>query len=75
MSKWISTVEEYLPPFNTRVLVRFKGNFYDGIGNYIDIAWLNNKNKWEKCNHCGIYLYPYPITHWMPLPEMPKDEI
>lgn len=35
-------------------------------GYYIDIVYFRGKTKWAKGNE--------RVTHWMPLPELPKGE-
>lgn len=66
-SGWIS-VEERLPPrCQMDVLVYTKGIFrYD-----MKIYFGKNKGGWgDGCNKGQ----PYEVTHWMPLPEPPKEE-
>jgi hypothetical protein len=63
--KWIS-VKERLPESGTRALVmRFdfvtKTPFYD-------LLWFDNGYWWNR-NFTG----DYAVTHWMPLPEPPKE--
>lgn len=68
-SKWIS-VEDMLPK-ETRVpkdvLV------YQKIGNggmCVDRAWYDSdKNKWRSALSMNM-----KVTHWMPLPELPKED-
>lgn len=60
--KWIS-VEERLPEEEVQVLV------YGRI--FMDIGWILD-SKWK-----SEYINAYDddeITHWMPLPEAPKEE-
>lgn len=59
--KWIS-VEDRLPETFDRVLVF---NEYDGI----NISWLQPDGKRFSVKTA----YPDRPTHWMPLPEAPKE--
>lgn len=57
--KWISVCES-LPEQNTAVIVAFDdGHVFQGMYAY------NNWGLWDGCTG--------KITHWMPLPEAPKD--
>lgn len=60
-SEWIS-VKNRLPPIYVNVLI------YDTIDNYISNSLLNENNQWIGCKS-NID----DITHWMPLPEAPKE--
>ena len=63
-SKWIS-VGERLPERNTEVLVCDTKEDYVSVWEYIgDGLWLGNEIIWATED----------ITHWMPLPEPPKEE-
>ena len=64
---WIS-VEDKLPDKSNRYLVYFG----KGIGTTTKTAyWLRTKQKWMGSEaHSTIT----DITHWMPLPEPPKEE-
>ena len=69
-NKWIS-VSERLPKYNSKVLVA------DIREDYISIAELtkggNGLEDYWFCEEA----FPLPvneITHWMPLPEPPKEE-
>lgn len=69
--RWIS-VEERLPEDCRHVLVFMRRNFVAGWSTdywHIDTDWLDDGN-WSK-HPAGGY---YNITHWMPLPEPPKEE-
>ena len=61
MSEWIS-VKDRLPAIYLNVLI------YDTIDNYISNSLLNENNQWIGCKS-NID----DITHWMPLPEAPKE--
>lgn len=65
MSEWIS-VEKKTPPGATRVLV-FNEKCIS-IAEY-DPEWFP-KEPWIFDELC---IEPFPPTHWMPLPEFPKE--
>ena len=58
--KWIS-VEERLPPCGERVLITEGSAVFEA---YLSISnkWVRNGIGWMEC-----------VTHWMPLPEPPKE--
>jgi len=65
MPRWIS-VKERLPERGVFVAVYY-GHF---IGNLVDtFAW--DGESWRNSN--GFLEDPENITHWMPLPEPPKE--
>ena len=63
--KWIS-VHDMEPADNTfaAVLVRNSENW--GFSTFKIAAWVDG--EW-----IGL-CYPWKVTHWMPIPEMPKEE-
>lgn len=65
MSEWIS-VNDRLPPFHTEVLVVYGGRTYTA----------ENLLTWED-GHVTAYIHRLQrwreFTHWMPLPEPPKE--
>ncbi len=61
---WIN-VKEKLPKINQRVLVYQKDGVHGGYP--IDIEYRDSLDFWSDQ---GIYS---EITHWMPLPEAPKE--
>ncbi len=68
---WIS-VNDRLPNSNKKVLVYCKNerDEYVGVGyyrNWMGKYWFDSENK-EPFEVCG-----YEVTHWMPLPEPPKE--
>ena len=65
--KWIS-VEERLPKSGERVLIMFKP-FEDDEN--ISIGWLT-KSDFD-CYDDSVNFFR-SVTHWMPLPEPPKEE-
>lgn len=81
-SKWIS-VEDRLPEKTMKCLVYRTG--YGALGGYVDIATytpcymgmdgnpMNGKRLWYKyCGEWGGY-EAHGVTHWMPMPEPPKE--
>ena len=62
MNKWIS-VKNGLPEIKGYYLVCYYDSYFDSYG--IDIVYFRGKSQWAKCNKY--------ITHWMPLPEPPKE--
>ena len=54
--RWIS-VQEQLPPVNTAVLTRWRGETFS-------VDWMFPSGEWTT----GAF-----VTHWMPLPEPPKE--
>ncbi len=65
MPKWIP-VTERLPENGAHVLV----TRFDYITNtpFVDLLWFDN-SFWNR-----LYSGDYAVTHWMPLPEPPKEE-
>lgn len=66
--KWIS-VENYLPDKNSDVLCYRGGH----IGGMIDVYTYIGDNLWEDSYGYWSRTENEGITHWMPLPEEPKD--
>jgi hypothetical protein len=64
MPRWIS-VEERLPEHDVFVLVGY--NRYDHV---FEGCYLEDEKYW--CDR--EYSYIAPPSHWMPLPEPPKEE-
>jgi hypothetical protein len=67
MPKWIS-VEERLPEQGKRYLVL--GYFHATNKPFIEILWHDAHDLWWN----RLYKGDYSVTHWMPLPEPPKEE-
>ena len=66
--KWIS-VEERLPEFERRALV------VNGHGRVFILAfWRKTENKWSWIDESSHFKHYNDITHWMPLPEPPKED-
>lgn len=63
--KWIS-VEDRLPETESRCLVVR----YDAVTktSFIDILWFDKGTWWNR-----VFGGEYSVTHWMPLPEPPKE--
>ena len=68
MSKWIS-VKERLPERGYKVLT------VNGHG-YIRIfaLWEKAGREWCWIDEAGHFNHVNDITHWMPMPELPKEE-
>ena len=63
--KWIP-VTERLPEKTDYYLYKAKGR-YRGLKDGVGVSYFMHKaNKWQKTN--GDF-----VTHWMPLPEAPKE--
>ena len=68
MQKWIP-VTERLPERNDDVLC-YRGNH---IGVLMDVYTYIGDDKWDDTYGNRIYTDDEGITHWMPLPEPPKE--
>ena len=66
---WIP-VAERLPDFDGAVLCMRKSNVY-GVRPYQEILYVD---EYGFTNYDDIYLADGVVTHWMPLPEPPKEE-
>ena len=65
MSKWIN-VKDKLPEHKGDYLVYEKWIIRGRISDSIEIVYFRGKSYWAKSNE--------NITHWMPLPEKPKNK-
>jgi hypothetical protein len=65
MGKWIS-VEDRLPEIADTVIVYIQ----NGV---IDIAWRTPGGNWD--TYSGRFFKDDKITHWMPLPKPPKEDM
>lgn len=68
--KWIS-VKDRLPPDQGKKVLVVNGH------EYISVLALWKKeygNKWTWIDERGHFKHTNDITHWMPLPEPPKEE-
>lgn len=83
MAEWIS-VKEKLPKHRKHVLCVIEslceyynfeeGSEYDSIGAIMCEGYYDRqRGKWFKCTEPDIYFSCKGVTHWMPLPEPPKD--
>ena len=68
MSEWIS-VEERLPPEKGEYLVAYHPCYWDHVypETRTGIDTFRGKAAWAKKKY-------QRVTHWMPLPEPPKEE-
>jgi hypothetical protein len=66
--KWIP-VTERLPEFEGAVLCMRKSNVY-GVRPYQEILYVD---EYGFKNFDDIYLADGVVTHWMPLPQPPKE--
>lgn len=69
IQKWIP-VSERLPEQDQEVLC-YMGNF---IGTLMDVYTYKGDNKWEDTYGNWNYTDIEGITHWMQLPQPPKEE-
>jgi len=81
MSEWIPVTEQ-LPELNQEVLVYAVGKIDGFIGSsvyaltkrFLFKFLLSSKGTEEWRSPWLYFLEDYEITHWMPLPEPPKEE-
>ena len=69
MSEWISVKDKL--PLNSKNILIYSKDWGVGYG------WYTAGQGWYYCYHDGdgfIYTSGNDITHWMPLPELPKEE-
>jgi len=77
-------VEDELPNVDEKVLVFAVGKLDGFVGDTVialtsmsDTNWLNHHEKVDKpywLDPWQYFLTDYRITHWMPLPEPPKED-
>ena len=65
--RWIP-VTERLPDAGDRVLCYCRANIYEVMKMRTDGAWVHNDKVYDSAYMSGF------VTHWMPLPEPPKEE-
>ena len=70
MNKW-TNVKDNFPEEETEVLV-YKGNF---IGGLMDVYLYLGDDIWQDSYGQINMTCKEGITHWMPLPEKPKEEV
>lgn len=66
LPRWIS-VEERLPEWREDVAIIIR----DGDSNYLRIGWVRKTGEWMQA---GLGNIEGKVTHWMPLPDAPKEE-
>ena len=64
---WIP-VTERLPEAGERVLCYCRANIYEVMKMRTDGAWVHNDKVYDSAYMSGF------VTHWMPLPQPPKEE-
>ena len=69
MSKWIS-VDVEIPDIKRNVLIRVSCSDYFNI----EEGWYIGDGEWCNCWYSTRNRNLYPVTHWMPLPEPPKQD-
>jgi len=72
--QWIS-VKDRLPEIGQAVNCYGRAAYESGSS--VIPAWYIHKwNQWQSCegDGCGGGGYLFDVTHWMPLPEPPKEE-
>jgi len=67
MPRWIPATER-LPDAGERVLCYCRANIYEVMKMRTDGAWVHNDRVYDSAYMSGF------VTHWMPLPEPPKEE-
>ena len=69
LTRWIS-VKDRLPPDKGKSIL-----VVDGHGHVRILAfWNKNNAEWKWLDQNGHFKYFNDITHWMPLPKLPKEE-
>jgi hypothetical protein len=72
MTEWIK-VEDRLPPLNTIVMTWGYGCAdEDGKWCQAYYSYSRHSGSWQELDCCGDY-FDWKPTHWMPLPEAPKE--
>lgn len=75
---WIS-VEERLPDYDEPVLTLRMSNYGDNAVPVVSLERITHTdrrgNHWEMARWPGVVTYPIVhVTHWMPLPDPPKEQ-
>ena len=79
MGEWISVKDKNPPYKNPFLAMILCGFYYKGIDDdrIKDIACcIWNGEKFEEYCHCTVYEHDreyIEVTHWMPIPEPPKE--
>lgn len=77
MSEWISVKKE-MPKETVTVLTYTMGDLYPVVACFVDadpeIYWVVEHEGAEDDHHDLLRNRIIPPTHWMPLPELPKEE-
>lgn len=66
MPVWIP-VTERLPKYGEKCLVHFKLTGHNDFHISVSYCYVQHEGFWSDCGR------DYKATHWMPLPEPPKD--
>lgn len=76
---WISVIDRL--PEGGKVLICFKKPLFGVPLDEIECAYFDAPEDYENPSDAGGWLYwrddkpvCYPVTHWQPLPEPPKDD-
>lgn len=79
-AKWIPTAEQLPERFDTVIVCgKMKYSFEKEYERFVDVACFDEPDKekdqdrWATFNDWYEGQQEYEITHWMPLPEPPKD--
>ncbi len=76
MSEWIKTKDK-LPPDETPVLIVINGEVHIGELRWEHPSWeetFESFRYWDNPNDDGQMWDWHDVTHWMPIPDVPKDE-
>lgn len=75
VSEWIS-VKDRLPEKNRAVLCILKFRYGESGLRFTGLLYLDNENKWHNFFSAGDVFglnEIYEVTHWMTLPDPPKE--
>ena len=73
--KWISTKEK-MPPIETPVLIVLNGELRIGERRWDNPTWEENYTAylyWDNPHDDGQDWNPDDVTHWMLMPDYPKE--
>lgn len=69
MSEWISAKDRLPKPYEVVLTAAYFREVSDSL------VYIGNVNGIDKWDICGVKNSgEYTVTHWMPLPELPKEE-